>query len=47
MSRQQLLAEAVVRSTVATETGIDVEDSFLEDHTIQPMPGTSSAKPPP
>lgn len=47
LSRQQLLAEAELRATVATETCIDVEDSFLDDHTLQPTPSTSSAKPPP
>ncbi|GBP44035.1 Chimeric ERCC6-PGBD3 protein [Eumeta japonica] len=47
LSRHQLLAEAELRATVASETGIDVEDSILDAPTIKPMPSTSSAKPPP
>ncbi|GBP40819.1 hypothetical protein EVAR_87082_1 [Eumeta japonica] len=38
LSRHQLLAEAELRATVASETGIDVEDSILDAPAIEPMP---------
>ncbi|GBP19685.1 PiggyBac transposable element-derived protein 3 [Eumeta japonica] len=47
LSRHQLFAEAELRATIASETGIDMEDSVLDAPTIEPMPSTSSAKPPP
>ncbi|KAL0892761.1 hypothetical protein ABMA27_014467 [Loxostege sticticalis] len=46
LSRHQLLAEAELRVTVASETGIEVEERFLDEQTLEPMPSTSSADPP-
>ncbi|KAL0879264.1 hypothetical protein ABMA27_003044 [Loxostege sticticalis] len=34
LSRHQLLAEAELRITVASETGIEVEERFLDEQTL-------------
>ncbi|XP_028164373.1 uncharacterized protein LOC114355629 [Ostrinia furnacalis] len=47
LSRHQLLAEAEIRATVASNTGIYIEDSLFDHQPLEPVPSTSSVNPPP
>ncbi|XP_028167925.1 uncharacterized protein LOC114358232 [Ostrinia furnacalis] len=47
LSRHQLLAEAEIRATVASNTGIYIEDSLFDHQPLEPVPSNSSVNPPP